>query len=192
MGTKTKSTPVGSVDEPFNPITLALGARATFVARTTHALPGHMREVILAAARHKGTAFVEIWQNCVIFNDGVYEPWVGKDVRDDKLLHLRDGEPMVFGKDGERGIIFDCGEPREVPAAEASIWRSNTPTSGPATVIAEMDLYENLPRAIGIFRDVEKPVYDREIHRQIETAKAAHPNADLKDLIYTKDAWEVK
>jgi len=148
--------------------------------------------MIRAAAEHKGSAVVEIWQNCVIFNDKVHEPWVGKDTRDDNLVLLENGQPMVYGKDKERGIVFDCGEPREVPAAEASTWRSDTPTPAPATVIAEMDMFENLPRAIGIFRDVDMPVFDREIHRQVAEAKKARPGADLKDLIYTKDVWEVE
>jgi len=192
VGTKSKSSPFGSIDQPFNPVTLALGARATFVARTTDAMPKHMNEVLKAAAEHRGSAFVEIWQNCVIFNDGAYSRWNERSVRDERLVDLRPGEPMVYGTDREKGIAYDCGEPRAVPAGEASVWRADTPTPAPAMVVAEMDLYPELPRAIGIFRSVRKPVYDQSVHQQIDEAKARRPDSELEDLIYTKDAWTIE
>ncbi len=192
VGTQSKSTPFGSIDRPFNPITLALGARATFVARTSDAMPKHMNEILKAAAAHKGSAFVEVWQNCVIFNDGAFSDWSERAVRDDKVVDLRNGEPMIYGKNGDKGVAYDCGEPKNVLAGEASIWKADTPTPAPAMVVAEMDLYPELPRAIGVFRSVEKPVFDAGIHHQVELAKAERPDGELKDLIYTKDVWEVK
>jgi len=192
VGTKSKSTPLGSIDRPFNPITLALGARATFVARTTDAMPKHMNEILKAAAAHKGSAFVEIWQNCVIFNDGAYSDWNERAVRDEKLVDLRPGETMVYGADGDKGVALDCGEPKSVSAGEASIWRADTPTPGPAMVVAEMDHYAELPRAIGIFRDMERPVFDFGVRRQVEDAMKSGKPGELEDLIYTKDMWEVE
>jgi len=192
VGTVSKSSPLGSIDRPFNPVTLALGARATFVARTTDAMPKHMNEIFRAAARHKGSAFIEIWQNCVIFNNHAYAPWTERAVRDEKIVDLRPGEPMIYGKTGDKGIAYDCGEPKKVLAGEASVWRADTPTPAPAMVVAEMDAYPDLPRAIGIFRSVDQPVYDLETRRQVQKAIEDGPPADLKDLIYTKDVWDVK
>jgi 2-oxoglutarate ferredoxin oxidoreductase subunit beta len=108
------------------------------------------------------------------------------------MVDLRPGQPMIYGKNGEKGIAYDCGEPKSVLAGEASIWKADTPTPAPAMVVAEMDLYPDLPRAIGIFRSIEEPVYDQNTRRQVEEAERDGTPADLKNLIYTKDAWEVK
>lgn len=191
VGTKAKSTPYGSIDRPFNPISLALGARATFVARTTDTQPKHMKAVLRAAAEHKGSAFVEIWQNCMIFNDGAWSEWTDKKVRDESIVNLMPGERMVFGAQESKGIALDCGDPKVVLADEASVWDPSTPTPGVATVLAEMDLMPDLPRAVGIFRKVDMPLYDRGLHEQVRLAQQDKGEGSMKELLYTPDTWEV-
>ena len=122
QGQKTKTTPFGSVDAPFNPVQLALGAGATFVARTLDVRPKHMKAVLKAAAEHKGAAFVEVWQNCVIFNDGAFKDWSDKKVRDDQTIDIEAGQPMIFGEDKDKGLKAEGCHIKVVPAAEASIW----------------------------------------------------------------------
>ena len=129
VGLKTKSTPMGSVDRPFDPLSFALGCGATFVARTIDSHLKHMEQTLLAAAHHKGTAFVEIYQNCLIFNDACFEAFSEKGVRDEKTIDLRPGQPMVFGKALDKGIKIVGWEPKIVPAAEADVWKSDTFTS---------------------------------------------------------------
>src|SRR5207302_280690 len=118
LGKKTKSSPFGTVDRPFNPLTLALGAGATFVARTTANDMPHMSSVIRRAAAHKGAAFVEIWQNCVVFNDGAFDEWSEKDVRDERLLKLEHGKPLVYGKTKDKGLRIGGGFTLEMGAAD--------------------------------------------------------------------------
>ncbi len=191
QGQKTKSSPFGSLDSPFNPLSLALGAGATFVARTVDTRPKHMAAVFKAAAAHEGSAFVEIWQNCVIFNDGAFKPWTDKQTREQNVVDLVPGEPMVYGG-GEKGIRVDCCDTKSVSADEASVWRADSPSPAPAFLMAQMDLDPSLPRPIGIFRDIEAPVFEQGVREQIEAARAGAGEPDLDELIHTPDAWTVE
>lgn len=191
VGTKSKTTPFGSVDRPFNPINLALGAGGTFVARTSANNARHMESVFEAAAAHHGTSFVEIYQNCVIFNNGAFADFLDKDHRDDKTVDLRPGEPLVFGKERDKGLIVDCGDVRVGTVDEASVWRVDTRGAGPAVMLADMDGEPDLPNALGIFRQVDAPVYDAGLHGQVERALEASGKGDLKDLLYTPDTWTI-
>ncbi|MBU0741381.1 2-oxoacid:ferredoxin oxidoreductase subunit beta [bacterium] len=190
-GKKTKTSPFGSLDHPFHPLELALGAGASFVARTMDTQPKHMKEVLLAAAAHKGSAFVEIWQNCIIFNDGAFKDWTHKDTRDDNTVVLRPGQPMVFGKDNEKGLHVDCHGNSIVSAKEAMVWDPGTPTPVPAYLLAALDREPDMPRAVGIFRDVALSTYEQEINDQIAQVQAGNGESTLRDLIYTQDAWTV-
>jgi 2-oxoglutarate ferredoxin oxidoreductase subunit beta len=191
IGLKTKSTPMGSVDRPFDPISFALGCGATFVARTIDTHLKHMEQVLLAAAHHQGTAFVEIYQNCVIFNDGAFEAFSEKTVRDEKTIDLRPGQPMVFGKALDKGIKIDGWEPKVVPAAEAQVWKSDTHSGGPAFVMSQLDQEPAMPRPIGIFRDVQAPIFERAVHEQIRSARAKRGEGTLKELLYSGETWSV-
>nr|MEE4269868.1 2-oxoacid:ferredoxin oxidoreductase subunit beta [Candidatus Krumholzibacteria bacterium] len=190
-GLKTKTSPFGSVDAPFNPIQLALGAGATFVARTMDVRPAHMKEVLLAAAQHKGAAFVEVWQNCVIFNDGAYKSWTDKAVRDEKIVDINAGQPMIFGKDKDKGLIMDGCNISVGKAEEASTWQPAGECAGTAFIMSQLDRREDMPRPFGVFRQVEQPTLDELVKGQIDEVTAQKGVGDLKDLIYTRDAWVV-
>mgnify|MGYP001241963267 CR=1 FL=1 len=191
VGLKTKSTPMGSVDRPFDPLSFALGCGATFVARTIDSHLKHMERVLLAAAHHKGTAFVEIYQNCVIFNDACFEAFADKGVRDEKTIDLRPGQPMVFGKELDKGLKIVGWEPVIVPAAEADIWKSDTHSPGPAFVMSQLHLDPAMPRPIGILRDVRAPIFEEAVHDQIRAAKAKRGEGTLEQLIYSGETWTV-
>ena len=191
IGLKTKSTPMGSVDRPFDPLSFALGCGATFVARTIDSHLKHMEQVLLAAAHHRGTAFVEIYQNCVIFNDACFEGFADKTVRDDKTIDLRPGQPMVFGKAHDKGIAIEGWEPKIVPAADAHVWRSDTSSPGPAFVMSQLHLDPEMPRPLGILRDVKAPIFEESVHEQIRAAKAKKGSGTLEQLIYSGETWTV-
>ncbi len=191
IGLKTKSSPMGSVDRPFDPVSFALGCGATFVARTIDTHLKHMEQVLLAAARHRGAAFVEIYQNCVIFNDGCFDGFADKTVRDDKTIDLRPGQPMVFGKNLDQGIRIEGWEPKIVSAAEAETWRSDTHSGGPAFVMSQLDADPAMPRPLGILRDVQAPIFEQSVHEQIVRAQKTHGAGTLEGLIYSGETWTV-
>ncbi len=191
VGLKTKSTPFGSVDRPFNPISLALGAGATFVARTMDTHPKHMEAVLREAAAHKGSAFVEIFQNCVIFNDGCFEEISGRKVADDRTFDLHHGHPMIYGKDHDKGVRFNDFGVDLVSAAEADSWDATRNTVAPAMILAEMDTDPNTPTAVGIFRKVIAPTFDSVVSTQVSDVLERRGPGRLEDLLYTKDCWQV-
>ncbi len=191
-GRVTKTSPMGSVDRPFNPIAFALGCNATFVARTVDNNLKHMEATLLAAAAHKGTSFVEIYQNCVIFNDGAFDAVADKKVRDDRLIDLRPGEPMIYGKDHDKGLRADGFKMIRTCGDDAGIWDPTAPASAPAYMMSTMDENPDMPNPIGIFRSVDDLVYDQAVQEQLTQAVAAKGPGSMKDLIYTDDTWEVK
>ena len=191
QGLKTKTSPFGSVDAPFNPLQLALGSGATFVARTLDTQPKHMKEVLAAAAAHKGAAFVEVWQNCVIFNDGAFKDWTDKTTRDEQTIMLQPNQPMVFGKDQDKGLKIDGFALKVVPAAEASVWDPNVDSAGPAFVMTQLDADPAMPRPFGVFRSVQRPTLDELVREQITTVTQKRGPGALKDLLYTSDCWTV-
>ncbi len=191
-GQKTKTSPFGSVDAPFNPMQLALGAGATFAARTLDVRPKHMKAVLKAAAEHKGTAFVEVWQNCVIFNDGAFKKWSEKKVRDDQTVDLIAGQPMIFGAEREKGLRAAGCQIQVVSADEASIWDPTVESPGPGFLMSQLDKDPSMPRPFGIFRQVQAPTLDELVHEQITEVTEKQGAGDLRDLIYTPDSWEVK
>jgi 2-oxoglutarate ferredoxin oxidoreductase subunit beta len=192
QGLKTKTSPFGSVDAPFNPIQLALGAGATFVARTLDVSPKHMKETLRLAAEHKGAAFVEIWQNCVIFNNDCFKGWTEKAVRDEMTINLEAGKPMVFGKDGEKGLKSEGCHISVVPAAEASIWDPTQDSPGAAFLMSQLDKDPAMPRPMGVLRSVQAPTLEELVHQQIDAVRDNRGGGDLKDLIYTDDVWTVE
>ena len=191
-GQRTKSSPLGSIDRPFNPLRFALGCSATFVARTIDTHQKHMATVLEAAAHHKGTAFVEIMQNCVIFNKDFYDDFAEKSVRDEKTVDLRPGQPLVFGRELEHGLRFDGWDPVVATAAEAAVWDPTTATAAPAFTLTTLDETPGMPVPIGIFRSVDAPVFDRDANAQVQSAIEKRGRGKLEDLIYTGDMWTVR
>ena len=199
-GKVTKSTPMGSVDNPFNPVSLALGAEATFVARTVDSDRKHLTSVLRAAAEHRGTSFVEIYQNCPIFNDNAFEAFKDPETRDDAIIPLVHGEPIRFGKDGRLGVVRDgfaslaVREVADLPGGEADLVIHDAHTEDPAYAFALSRLTDAgvLHRApIGVFRSVERPAYDDMVRQQITTAQEAQGTGDLQALVTGADTWTV-
>lgn len=198
-GTVKKSTPMGSIDHPINPICFALSANSTFVARTIDTNPKHMAAVFKAAAEHEGVSFVEVLQNCVIFNDKVFEDVAGKSVRDDKLLMLEHDQPLIFGKEKNLGIRFNGFSPEVVKIGENGIELKDIHThnafdldSNYAYILSRMNP-ESFPTPMGILRSVEqRSTYEDDVDMQIEKAIAAKGQGDLQALLKGNDYWEVK
>ncbi len=192
VGTVSPSTPFGSIDQPLSPLSLALGAEATFVARTSDNDVKHMTEVFQAAAAHKGTALVEVLQNCVIFADDVHEPYYGRAVKQDHLVYLKHGEPMRYGKEQEKGLVLNGLnlEAKTNPAdSEVLVHDSKESTGSLAFMLSRLS-HPEYPVPVGIFRDVQRPVFNEGIREQVETAKQKSPG-DLKKLFNSGSTWVV-
>ena len=195
IGSVHKSTPMGSIDRPLNPVSLALGAEATFVARSIDADRAHLSEVLTAAYRHRGAAFVELYQNCVVFNDDAFIAVTGKEERVVNQIRLRHGQPIVFGPDAERAVVAEPdGSLAIVPTSEAGdrIIVHDEHLAEPTTAFALSRLAPSPtgPTPIGVFRSVAAPVYDDLLRQQIEAARARTP-ADLGALLASGNVWDV-
>ena len=199
-GTVSKSSPVGSVDSPFNPAALAIGADAGFFARAMDRDPKHMRSMMERAHQHKGTSLVEIYQNCIVFNDGAFEVYTDKQRRNDTSLYLEHGKPMIFGSDSEKGIRLDGLTPEVVTLGEEfsedDLWIHDETDSMKAYLLArffEDNRYENrLPRPFGVFLAKQKSTFEEKLNGQIEAVKRKKGRADLGALIAGKETWVVK
>jgi 2-oxoglutarate ferredoxin oxidoreductase subunit beta len=193
QGKVTKSSPLGTIDYPFHPIALALGAGATFIARGVDVFLPHLEDVICKASAHKGTAYCEIYQNCNIFNDGAYKGLTEKELRDDRVLYLEHGKPLLFGKDKDKGIAFDeAFRPRVVTGAEldkAFVWDETADSPAPAMALANMD-EEHFPVPLGVFRRRELPTFESGIRAQVDAAKQKKQQS-LHDLLRQGEIWEV-
>jgi 2-oxoglutarate/2-oxoacid ferredoxin oxidoreductase subunit beta len=200
LGKITKSTPVGSADAPFNPLSLALGAEASFVARTIDSDRKHLTSVLRAASQHQGSAFVEIYQNCNIFNDGAFDVLKEPATRDDFTIRLEHGEPVTFGAAGEWCVVHPPGAfglevratadvaPGEILAHDAFV--ADPSYAFALSRLPELDLRHT---PIGVFRNVARPSYDAIVKEQIEVAraKAGDPEADLAALLNSGDTWTI-
>lgn len=192
LGLRTKATPFGSIDNPFNPISLSLGSGASFVARTVDTNLKHMKEVLLQAAAHKGSCFIEIFQNCVIFNDKVFDEVTDKKVRDDRMVDLVPGEKVVYGADGDKGLRLNGFELEQCAADDAMVWDPSTRSAAPAMLFADVNRVGDLPVPLGIFRKVERPLFEGDVHQQIDQVSKKKGPGQLKDLIYAGDMWTVE
>ena len=197
VGKRTKSTPHGSVDRPFNVMSLAIGAEATFVARTVDVFGAHLKETLHRAARHKGTAFVEIYQNCNIFNDGAFDYMREKDVRDDATIGLQHGKPLVFGKNHDKGIRVRESVPEVVTIGENGVTEADLMVHDETGSAATAFLLSRLappsfPTPIGVYRAIEAESYEIGMDAQIKDAIEKKGSGDLKKLLSAGDTWTVK
>jgi len=195
IGAVHKSTPMGSVDRPVNPVSLALGAEASFVARSIDADRAHLTATLKAAYAHRGTSFVEIYQNCVVFNDDAFIQVTGKDTKAHNQIRLQQGEPIVFGPAGEHAVVAaQDGSMSIVPTAEAGdrIVIHDATREDPTTAfaLARLAPTPSGPTPIGVFRAVEAPVYDDMVRDQVEQAKASK-QPDLRALLDSGNVWDV-
>ncbi|MFZ5470949.1 MAG: 2-oxoacid:ferredoxin oxidoreductase subunit beta [Myxococcota bacterium] len=195
LGKKAKSTPYGSIDAPFNPVHVALGAGATFVARTIDVEPLHMQQVLHRAAAHKGSAFVEIFQNCNVFNDGAFANITEKAAKDDMQLRLEHGKPLLFSK-GTQGVRLDGFRPEVVKLGENGVSEKDLlvhDEKAPASLafmLAELEPPRS-PAPIGVFRAVERPVHHQLEVDQIASVKEKRGEGDLEKLLHAGDTWVV-
>jgi 2-oxoglutarate/2-oxoacid ferredoxin oxidoreductase subunit beta len=197
-GKVTKTSPFGSIDFPFNPISLALGSDATFVARSIDRYPKHMQEVLKRAGKHKGTAFIEIFQNCNIFNDGAFSILTEKGTKEDHVLTLEHNQPMVFGKNADKGIKLDGLKPVVVDISNGQyskddLWVHNEFADSPvhATILAQMDNDPEMPTPVGIFRQYFKETYDEGMETQINKIIEKKGKGDLDKILFGGNTWEV-
>jgi 2-oxoglutarate/2-oxoacid ferredoxin oxidoreductase subunit beta len=197
LGKVTKSTPFGSIDHPFNPISLALGSEATFVARTHDMDRKHMMEVFRRAHAHRGSAFVEIYQNCNVFNDGAFAAVTAKETRADMLIELRHGQPIRFGAEQQRGVVMNAQGEVEMVDVEAvgedRLLVHDEARMDPSLAFALSRLADQptTPTPLGVFRAVERPVYGDAMNQQIANAQEREGLGDLKALLTSGSTWEV-
>ena len=197
VGKVTKSTPFGSVDFPFNPVSLALGAEASFVARTHDLDRKHMMETFRRAHQHKGSAFVEIYQNCNVFNDGAFERVTGKESRAANLIPLVHGEPIRFGPENERCVVLD-GQGRarvarvdEVAEGDILVHDEKREDPGLAFMLSRLARGPFEPTPIGVYRAVERLDYGAAIQQQLVDAQQRQGPGDLAELLASGSTWEV-
>ena len=202
VGKITKSTPMGSVDHPFNPVSLALGAEGTFVARTMDSDRKHLTEVLRQAAEHRGTSLVEIYQNCPIFNDGAFDLIKDRTQQEARIVHLVDGEPVAVGPEGDRKVLVRTADGGMEFVAEAEVGEREVvvhdvaaPEPTQAFALSRLDSPEMTHVPMGIFRNVDRPTYDDQVRHQVEaavdTAGGSPTDADLDELIHGRDTWTV-
>ncbi len=197
LGKVTKSTPFGSVDQPFNPLALALGAEATFVARTHDMDRKHMQEVFRRAHEHKGASFVEIYQNCNVFNDGAFEGITGREHRADMLIPLEHGQPIVFGTDGDKCVVLNRQGRAQIAntadVAESDILVHDEHREGPglAFTLSHLSAGPHEPTPIGVFRDVDRPDYGHAVQQQLHEAADKRGPGDLAALLRSGSTWTV-
>lgn len=197
-GFVSKSSPYGTTEDPFIPAELVFGARGNFFGRSIDVELKTSQEVMVAAARHEGASVVEILQNCVIFNNGIHNYVTDREWRADRTIHLRHGEKMLFGKNNEKGLVQDGFGLKAVVVGEDGytiddvlVHDAHTPSNFLHQQLAMMDGV-NLPLAIGVIRDVEAPVYDQEVQKQVAEVRAKKGFTSLRDMILAGDTWEVK
>ena len=196
IGKITKSTPSGSIDRPFNPIALAAGAGATFVARTHDLDRKHMIATFKAAHEHKGTSLVEIYQNCNVFNDGAYDAIVKRSVRDEMMIDLVDGEPIVFGAENDKGVVLDNGSARIVSVADVgldaiAVHNAAHPDPAVAAALGHLANDNMSPTPFGVFRSVERADYGGEVEKQLIDMNESRGPGSLSDLLRSGATWDV-
>ncbi|MBJ2183981.1 MAG: 2-oxoacid:ferredoxin oxidoreductase subunit beta [Muribaculaceae bacterium] len=197
-GFVSKSSPYGTVEDPFIPAELAFGARGNFFARSIDVELATSQEVLVAAARHKGTSVVEILQNCVIFNNGIHSAITDKEHRAERTIHLRHGEKMLFGANNERGLVQDGFLLKAVTIGQDGytiddvlVHDAHTPSNFLHQQLAMMDGID-LPLAVGVIRDVDAPTYTETLEEQIREVRAHKGHASLRDMVLAGNTWEVK
>ncbi len=196
FGKKTKTSPLGSIDYPLRPLSVAIAAEATFVARAVDVDIKHLGSVLAEAARHKGTAFVEIYQNCNIFNDGAFSYATDKGTKDDSVVYLQHGQPLVFGKERDKGIRLNGVVPEVVTLGngvtedDLLFHDEKMDDSSLAFLLSRMQV-PAFPEPLGIFRRVQRPTYEDLMAGQIEDARARVGSGDMAALLEGADAWDV-
>jgi 2-oxoglutarate/2-oxoacid ferredoxin oxidoreductase subunit beta len=200
MGKKTKSTPMGTIETPIIPLNLVAAAEASFIARSVDTHSEHLQEMMHRAGEHSGAAFLEVLQNCNIFNDGAWRDFTDKSVKEDRMLVLKHGEPMIFGAEKNQGIRLNGLQPEVVTIGEngvtvADLWvHDETDPDATRTQILSRMWWPDFPVPVGVFRRVPRPTHDQLLVEQVESAKAARAAkgpVDLQKLLAAGETWTV-
>ena len=194
-GKKTKSSPMGSLDYPFNPPALAFGAGATFIARSLDREQKHLNKVLKNAHEHKGTSYVEIYQNCNIFNDGAFSDLTERETKMETQLVLENGQPLIFGKDKNKGVRLN-GSQFEIVEIGSNysvddLLVHNTKDKNLGLLLSDLTYQPEFPKPIGVFYEEDKPTYEEQLINQIDNAKSKMPKADFDKLIRSSHTWEI-
>jgi 2-oxoglutarate ferredoxin oxidoreductase subunit beta len=198
FGQKTKSTPVGSVDYPIHPLMIALAAEASFVARTVDTQVDHIQATLERTGFHRGSAFVEVLQNCNIFNDGAHRMFTDREVRDDRMLYLEHGKPMIFGKNRDMGLRLNGLKPEIVHIGEDGITEADIlvhdESSDDPTIhnMLARIYYPEFPVPVGVIRDVPRPTLVELIDAQVRDAVALYGEGDLAKLLRSGETWTIE
>jgi 2-oxoglutarate ferredoxin oxidoreductase subunit beta len=196
-GQITKSSPLGNLDEPFNPAALALGSGATFVARGIDKDRAYLQTLFERAAAHNGFSIIEVYTNCNIFNDGAFDSFTKKDVREDKTVLLEHGKPMIFGKERDKGIKLDGFKPTVVSLTDGShsvddLLVHDEKDSTLAFVLGDMTFNPDVPRPMGVFQSLDRPSYDDSVQAQIDHEIETKGAGDISELMKGKESWVVE
>ena len=198
LGLVTKTSPYGSIEQPFNPGSLVLGARGTFFARSLDSELALNQQIMVRAAKHKGASVMEMLVNCVIFNNGTHAEISDRDVRAERTIVLEDGKPMIFGKDRDKGIVMDGLKLKVVKIGENGITEkdllvhnSHEDNLGLHNMLVDMK-YPDFPVALGVIRDVEGKTYDASVHEQVADVTAKAKLHNMNDILHSGATWEVK
>jgi 2-oxoglutarate ferredoxin oxidoreductase subunit beta len=197
IGKKTKSTPFGTADRPFDPLALAIGAGATFVARSVDVFQNHLKETLRKTAAHRGAAYVEILQNCNIFNDGAWNEVTEKEARSEHVVELEHGKPLIFGRNRDKGIRLNGLEPEVVKLGDGisekdlMVHDEHNPNPNYAFVLAQMDAIPGFPTPLGVFRSWDLPRYEDVMAAQVRDVTAKRGPGDIDKLLRSGDVWEV-
>ena len=196
LGKVTKSTPMGSIDNPLSALSLAIGCEATFVARSIDVNIKHLAATLKRAAEHRGTSFVEVYQNCNVFNDGAYDYATDRETKSDTVIELEHGKPLVFGKNRSKGIRLNGLTPEVVElgagVSESDLLVHDEAAREPtAAYLLSRMRYPEFPEPIGVFRSVDRPKYDELLNAQVDEARGTRGPGDLQKLFMSGDTWEV-
>ncbi len=196
LGKVTKSTPMGAIDNPLHPLSIAIGCEATFVARTIDVNIKHLGMVLRRAAEHHGTSFIEVYQNCNVFNDGAWKHATDRDSKADNVIELEHGRPLIFGRERDKGIRLNGLEPEVVELRKGIteddlLFHDEKAVEPSLAYLLSRMRYPEFPEPIGVFRAVDMPKYDEELNNQIAAAREAKGEGDLNDLFNSGETWEV-
>jgi 2-oxoglutarate/2-oxoacid ferredoxin oxidoreductase subunit beta len=196
LGKVTKSTPMGAIDNPLHPLSIAIGCEGTFIARSIDTNIKHLGAMLKRAAEHRGTSFIEVYQNCNVFNDGAFDYATDRETKADTTIELEHGKPLIFGKNRDKGIRLNGMDPEIVELGKGIseddllFHDEQAPQPSLAYLLSRMS-YPEFPEPIGVFRAVDRPVYDAQLNAQITEAKKARGEGDLSKLFNSGDTWTV-
>ena len=196
LGKVTKSTPMGAIDNPIHPISIAIGCEATFVARSIDVNIQHLGMVLKRAAEHRGTAFVEVYQNCNVFNDGAFDFATDRNTKHDHVVELQHGKPLIFGKNRDKGIRLNGLEPEVVDLGKGIteddlLFHDERSAEPSLAYLLSRMRFPEFPEPIGVFRSVDAPKYDQELNQQIAEARQKRGEGDMNELFRSGETWTV-